>query len=60
MTVIKTPRPMLVLDDHESGWSLYESPLDMAGPVVLCDPWIGFNRDKLALAQSLFRTQGSA
>lgn len=49
--------PTLVLDDHESGWGLLESFLDLQGLVVLCDPWVGFNADKLASAQRLLRAQ---
>lgn len=48
---------MLVLDDYESGLSLRTSSLDQQGLVVLCDPWVGFNADKLASAQRLLRTQ---
>lgn len=48
---------MLVLDDHESGLGLRASSLDHHGVVVLCDPWVGFNADKLASAQKLLRTQ---
>jgi hypothetical protein len=50
-------QPILVLDDHESGWSLHESHLDQKGLVVLCEPWVGFVGDKLLDAQRLLRTQ---
>jgi hypothetical protein len=52
-----TGTPVLILDDHESGWSLYESHLDKAGYVVLCDSWVGFVGEKLAQAQALLRAQ---
>ena len=48
---------LLVLDDHDSGVNLLASSLDQQGLVVLCDPWVGFNADKLASAQRLLRTQ---
>lgn len=48
---------ILVLDDQDSGVSLRASSLDHQGLVVLCDPWVGFNVDKLASAQCLLRAQ---
>lgn len=48
---------LLVLDDHDSGVNLLASSLVQQGLVVLCDPWVGFNADKLASAQRLLRTQ---
>jgi hypothetical protein len=53
----QSSQPMLVLDDHESGWNLHESSLDKKGCVVLCEPWIGFIADKLLEAQKLLRAQ---
>lgn len=50
-------QPMLVLDDHTSGWSLVESLLDQMGLVVLCEPGIGLVADKLVAAQRLLRVQ---
>ncbi len=50
-------QPTLVLDDHESGWSLLESFLDLQGVLVLCEPWKGFMADQLENAQRLLRAQ---
>lgn len=50
-------RPMLVLDDHESGWGLRDSHLEGSGHVVLCEPWIGFVAERLVQAQRLLRKQ---
>jgi hypothetical protein len=55
------PRPpVLVLDDTESGWSLSESPLDHAGQVVLCEPWVGLVQDRYQLARASLVRQLSA
>lgn len=56
----KQTRPMLVLDDHESGWNLLGSSLDQKGFVVLCEPWIGFLAEKLVEAQRVLRAQVSS
>lgn len=60
----RQPEPMeylvLVLDDHESGWNLHESRMDRQGLVVLCDPAVGFVREKLLDAQRLLRAQAGA
>lgn len=52
-------RPILVLDDDESGWSLRDSFLDLQGFVVLCEPSIGFVADKRETAERLLRTQSA-
>jgi hypothetical protein len=50
-------QPILVLDDSASGWGLRDSFLDDRGIVVLCEPWVGFDADKLAEAQTQLRVQ---
>lgn len=50
-------RPLLVLDDTESGWSLAGSAMDRAGQVVLCRAWVGFTAGRLAQAQEKLRAQ---
>jgi hypothetical protein len=50
-------QPVLVLDDSASGWGLRDSFLDDQGIVVLCEPWVGFNNDKLTEAQAQLRAQ---
>jgi hypothetical protein len=54
---LQARQPMLILDDHDSGWSLHESHLDQKGLVVLCQPWVGFVGDNLLDAQRLLRLQ---
>lgn len=49
--------PMLVLDDELSGASLRGTSLYDDGLVVLCEPWVGLNADKLSEAQRLLRSQ---
>jgi hypothetical protein len=50
-------QPILVLDDSASGCGLRGSFLDDRGIVVLCEPWVGFDADKLAEAQTQLRVQ---
>lgn len=50
-------QPVLVLDDSASGWGLRDSFLDDQGIVVLCEPLVGFDTDKLAEAQAQLRAQ---
>lgn len=50
-------QPTLVLDDHDRGWGLLESSLDLKGLVVLCEPWVGFIADTLDSAQRSLRAQ---
>lgn len=53
----RSVQPVLVLDDHESGWNLHGSSLDQKGHVVLCEPWIGFVTERLVEAQVQLRAQ---
>lgn len=58
LTKHKQPnRPILVLDDWSSGWSLQDSRLDKKQYVVFCDVGVGFNSEKLSEAQNLLRAQ---
>lgn len=50
-------RPVLILDDRDSGWSLWGSALEDSGYVVLCGVDVGFVAEKFADAQRLLRAQ---
>lgn len=53
-------RPVLVLDDHESGWNLVGSSLDYSSFVVLCEPASGFVAARLLDAQTQLRAQANS
>lgn len=58
LTKHKQPkRPILILDDYSSGWSLKDSPLDKERYVVFCNVGVGFNSEKLTEAQHILRAQ---
>lgn len=50
-------QPVLILDDHASGWNLKDSILDREKLVVLCNPWVGFVREKLSEAHQALANQ---
>lgn len=50
-------RPLLIIDDTESGWSLKYSRLDSVGIVILCEQSVGFIHEHLLKAQSILRGQ---
>lgn len=53
----KEDQPVLVLDDHLSGSDLRDSQLDKDQLIVLCDPWIGFVRDKYLTSKDILHAQ---
>ena len=50
-------RPILVIDDFESGWALKGSSLDTDGMIVFCEQFIGFTTELLLEAQKKLRAQ---
>lgn len=50
-------RPILILDDADSGWTLKDSRLDKLGVIVFCEPSIGFNEQCLIEARKILGSQ---
>ena len=53
----KKGEPILVLDDHHSGWSLLESELYRQGRVILCDIDGCFVADRLKEARQVLQAR---
>jgi len=50
-------QPLLILDDFESGWNLINSDFHKKQLVIFCQPLVGFDASKLAMAIDCIQSQ---